>query len=157
MKSKNVVSIIFIVGFIMVGVYFIFSTRISVKYEPNFTLEDYYNIPIKKVGINEYKMSTVTWEDMVKIYFNNYMTLFFEDIDESYNYLDEEVKSKKFQSIDIFKNKVMEITKNFEEMPKIKEYNIDSDGDIKIITIIDQNGYQYVFNIEGVMKYTVVL
>ncbi len=154
MKKINIVSIVLIVVIFIIGGYFIISSRIDAKYEPNYTLDDYYKKPVKKVGVNNYTVSQVSNEDMVKTYFSAYTTSFFEDIEDAYIHLDSKEKTK-YKNIDEFKKKVGSLTKDFTILPKLKTYDINKEDDKVIYQMSDEVGNIYIFKIEAVMKYTV--
>lgn len=154
MKKINIVSLVLIFIIIILGSYFIISSRIDAKYEPNYTLEDYYKKPIKKVGVNSYTVSQVSSEDMIKTYFSTYTSMLYEDIESAYSHLDKKEKIK-YPNLSFFKNKVSNLTKDFTELPKLKTYDIGKEDDKTIYKMSDEHGNVYIFKIEAVMKYTV--
>lgn len=157
-KNNKVITIILILIMILLGAYFIISSRIDAKYQPNYTLEDFYEMPKRKVGVNEYTVASVDEEDMVVTYFNTYVMMFFENIDEAYSLLDEYSSLETYPNIEEFKKKVSSLTVGFTEIPKINEYSISKDDDgHTVYTVSDKKGNIYTFTIEAVMKYTVTI
>lgn len=142
---------------ILIGIYFIISSHIDAKYKPNYTLEDFYVKPNKKVGVNEYTVSSVTDEDMVSTYFHTYTLKMIEDPNGAYALLDDVYRESEVSNINIFKNKVAAITDNFTVVPKINRYELTHRDDYKIYKISDTRGNIYTFKVEGVMKYTVTI
>lgn len=153
-KNVNVVSIVIIIFFVLLGAYIIISNRIGDAFEPNYTLEDFYTIPRKEVGVNEYTPVLTTEEDMVKTYFNTYVSLLFESLSTAYSLLDSS-ELEKFPNLETFKKYASDLTDDFKELPRIKDYKIETIDGKKIITIGDANFNRYIFTIEAVMKYTV--
>jgi len=159
MKNKNatIVSIVLIIIAALVGVYFIIYSRVKVEYIPNYNLDDTYVFPERIMNVNEYQPVRVTEKDMIKTYFNTYVTLYFEDIDRAYSFLDDN-EVKNYPTIDSFKTKVSLMTNNLTEMPSMKGYTIESDKKTgnQIYRVKDKNGNITVFIVEAVMKYRVM-
>ena len=104
MKNKNLlVYIIIIAIMIFIGIYAIINNLIKSEYSPDYTLDDFYIIPNKKIEVNGYTVSTVNDEDMVNTYFNIYTLMLFEDIDKAYSKLNEDYRNKKYPDINSFK------------------------------------------------------
>ncbi len=156
MKNKNLlVYIIIIAIMIFIGIYAIINNLIKSEYSPDYTLDDFYIIPNKKIEVNGYTVSTVNDEDMVNTYFNIYTLMLFEDIDKAYSKLNEDYRNKKYPDINSFKNYVSSITDNFTELPQISEYYIDNKDEKTVYKIIDKNGNKYIFVVTAVMEYEV--
>ncbi len=155
MKKINIVSIVLIAIIVCIGGYFIISSRIDAKYTLDYSLDNYYKMPPKKLGVNEYTVSSVTREDMVKTYFNRYITMMIENAENAYLYVDEDEKNSKFPSLQIFKKHVEYLTDNYERLPKLKTYDIGKEDEYLIYKMSDDKGNIYIFKIEAVMKYSV--
>ena len=156
MKNKNLpVYIVIIAIMIFIGIYAIINNLIKSEYSPDYTLEDFYIVPDKKVEVNGYTVSTVSDEDMVNTYFNTYTLMLFEDIDKAYSKLNADYRTKKYPNIKSFNDYVANITNNFTELPQIKEYYIEKKEKETIYRIIDKNGNKYIFAVTAVMEYEV--
>lgn len=153
-KNNRIVTICVIVVFVMIGVYVFISSNITKEHTPNYNLDDFYVLPKRKLGVNEYKPVQVSDEDMVKTYFNNYVICFLEDPDRAYSYLSANAK-KIYPTISAFKAHLSAITQNFTTLPEIDRYEYVSSKEAKVVKISDKSGYRYTFTIEAVMKYTV--
>lgn len=155
-KNNRIITIAVILVFASIGAYFIISSRINNEYLPNYNLDDFYVIPNKKVGVNEYKAAQVNDEDMVRTYFNTYTMMLFEDINRAYTYVGEKTR-KFYPNIMSFRIIAGNLTKNFTELPQIDRYEISNEKDTnnQIIKVSDKTGHIYVFTVEAVMKYTV--
>lgn len=155
-KNNRVVTFVIILIFAAIGIYFVVSSRIDVEYAPNNDVEDYYAIPNRKTGVNEYKPASVTEEDMVRTYFNSYVLLLVEDLPRAYAHLSE--KSRGFYPNSVaFRVLAANLTSNFTELPQIDRYEIskEKNAEIQTIKVSDTKGHIYVFTVEAVMKYTV--
>lgn len=159
MKNKNltVVSIILVLIAVLTGVYFVLSSRIKVNYTPNYALKD-GRVPKEKQEINEYKVFNVTLEDMARTYFNSYITLMFEDINEAYNIL-EDTTQDLYPNVESFKQKANLLTDNFTHYPVFKAYKTETDKDeeVDIYKVKDSNNNIYTFKVKSVMNYKVNL
>lgn len=154
MKRQNiVVPVLLIIIMIAVGAYLIISSHLSSNYEPNYLLEDYYVKP-EKVKANEYKISTVTKDDMVYTYFNTYVMMLFEDLNKAYSKLDD-VTQDKYPNVESFRQYVNKLTNNFTDFPRLDKYEYNKKDGKEIYSISDKNGNYYVFYVEAVMKYTI--
>lgn len=157
-KSAVLVSSFLVVIIVLIGVYFVISSQIDANYVPNYLLEDFIPFPEKSLGVNEYKVVTVSEEDMIKNYFNSFVSLMLENIDEAYEKLDDETKLDIYKDINSFRIKVEFITVDYAIVPSFAEYSVSSDEDGKKIYIVkDKRNNIYRFIVEAVMKYTVSL
>lgn len=154
MRKNSIVAIILVLIAISIGAYFLISARLDARYIPNYELEDFYQKPIKKVGVNEYVVTSVSKEDMAFSYFNIYTNMFYEDLSSAYQKLDPKEKEK-YPSINSFERFVSSITDDFTSILKMEGYDIKNEDDMTVYEIKEENGHIFKFKIEGVMKYTV--
>lgn len=158
MKAKPAnlkVYIILIVVAVFIGVYVIINNRITTIYSPDYLLDDYYVIPNRKSGVNEYNVATVTENSMINTYFNLYISMFFENPNKAYDKLNDDYRLKRFTSFENFYNYVTNITNNFSKIPQIDKYTKKVKDDKIIYTILDKNENKYIFSVSAVMVYEV--
>ena len=153
----NVVPFIIIGIFVILGVYFLISWRIGALYKPNDRIEDYYSVPNRRVGLNEYSATRVTEEDMAKTYFDTFIMKLFENLDEAYSYLNDEYKKTKASTKKSFEEVVVKLTDNYETLPEMERYGVQNEGDKKVYKVRDKKGNVYVFETSSVMNYKVSL
>lgn len=152
--SKVVCGIIVI--FLGIAIYAIASSKIKSSFVPNYDLDDFYIVPKKNMQINEYSVVKVQKEDMIKKYFNTFISMMFGETDYSYNFVNSEYKKIKFNNdIQIYRDFVVNITDNYQIYPKIKEYREETRDNLTIYEIKDTNNNIYIFAVEGTMKYSV--
>lgn len=155
MNNSTKVTIIFVSIFILIGVYLLINRTINSNYTPAYEKEDFYTIPDRKLAINEYKNVSISNEDMIKKYFNIFISNIFNNREASYNLLDNDYKESKYPTYGMYLNYLNTITDNFTSLPSMSKYRIDEEnGKIKYV-VIDKKNYEYVFIIEAVMKYKV--
>ena len=156
MKTSNKKIYIFLIALaLFIGIYIVANNSIRGTYTPDYNLDDFYEMPTKKVAVNEYRVVTKSEKEMLNIYFNTYITEIFENVDESYNRLDEDYRNKKFGGLNSYKNYLSSITKGFTSVPEIDKYYISNLKEETIYTVIDKNGNKYIFKIRGVMVFDV--
>lgn len=137
---------------IIIMILFIGGCLLLDKLTKNDSLE--YADYLKNYKVNEYIATYVSDEDMAKIYLNDYVHNMYYDIDLAYNSLDEEYRSKKFGSLDNYKNYVMSLRyPNY----TVSKYYKEEKGGYIIFGVYDTNGNFYAFKTNGVMQYKVYL
>lgn len=105
---------------------------------------------------NEFKYSYISNQQIANIYFTNYISRTYENIEEAYDLLDEEYKQKRFGSIEEYKKYIDAIGDDIFYL-RLKEYKIKENNGKKQIICLDQNGDYYIFNETAVMQYSVLL
>lgn len=157
MKEKNNVKLYVIVGvlFGMIAIYVIARYSIKSQYTPNYLLEDFYVMPERVLGVNEYSVSRVTNEDMAKTYFNLFASMMLFNTDKSYEYLNPTYRENNYPTLDSYRNKVALLTDNFTKQPQIDSYNYVEKDNVMRYIVVDKNGNRYRFDATAVMKYTV--
>ena len=139
--------IITIIILVFVGAYFIIS---KLTEDDSLGYEEF----LKNYEVNEYITSYVSDEDMAKIYLNDYTHNMFYNVEKAYNLLDEEYRTKKFGSLEKFKNYVNSL--EYPTYVLAKYYKKDIDGYI-VFGVYDENGNFFAFKTKGVLQYTVYL
>lgn len=101
---------------------------------------------------NSYKEKNISDEYICEQYLSMYKRLVLANTQESYNYLNEEYRNEKFNSLE---NYINYVTKNKSKIAQIllEAYSIDDDKYI----LQDQWGNYYIFNIKGALDYDVIL
>ena len=106
---------------------------------------------------NSYKNTTIDDLTMCNNYLNTYIESVKNNINNSYNLLDEEYRNKRFNNI---QNYIQYINENEEEIlnSKVNQYkvNINYDGSKQYIIIDNYNKY-YIIDAKSVMNYTIML
>ena len=85
---------------------------------------DYIMNP-KTYGVNEYNLVNITDRQLATIYLNDYRNYLKNNIDQAYELLNEEYRSKKFNNIEEFKTYINTI--NINNM-SVEKYNISDDN-----------------------------
>lgn len=125
---------------------------------PNYLLEDFVPFPEKTIGVNEYKVVSVTKEDMIKTYFNTFTNMMINNPIEAYEKLDEEAKLDLYKNLNEFEIKVNFLTADYQIIPAFDSYSVSSDDESNTIYIVkDKRNNTYRFTVKAVMKYTVFL
>ena len=84
---------------------------------------DYIMNP-KTYGVNEYNLVNITDRQLAAIYLNDYRNYLKNNIEQAYELLNEEYRSKKFNNIEEFKTYINTI--NINNM-SVEKYNISDD------------------------------
>lgn len=149
MKDNRLKSIILIVVIVLlfIGAYLLLK---YLNKDDSLEYEEY----LKDYKVNEYIATYVSDEDMAKIYLNDYVHNMYYDVEKAYNLLDEEYRTKRFGSLDSYKNYVNSL--NFSTYILDRYYKKEANTYI-IFGVYDQNGNFFGFKTEGVMQYKVYL
>lgn len=157
----------------------IYNRKINETIESNQQYED-------TVELNDYNKVTYIYLeeiDIVQKYFQDYLNNALFNPESSYNLLNEEYRTKKFGSLDEYKQyveknkeilssmckKVRRTSEEFEDYTKYEEYYAEvsrngldkyrieeTEGKERLICI-DTYGNYYIFNIDSIMNYTLIL
>lgn len=145
-ETKQLILLIIII-LVFVGLYFLLSFLTK---KDEFKYEEY----LKNYKVNEYIPTYVSDEAMAKIYLNDYIHTMYYDVEEAYNLLDSEYRTKKFKNIDDYKKYVN--TLNYSTYDVESYFKTDSGG-YTIFGVYDRNNNFYAFKTKGVMQYSVYL
>ena len=110
----------------------------------------------QKYSCNEFEFITVTTDDLVGAYFNQYKSYALGNLEKAYNLLDEEYREKKFGNIEEYRTYIENNSEAISQV-RLDSYQIKKDGENNRYICIDQNGNYYIFNETAVMDYTVML
>lgn len=109
---------------------------------------------LRKYEANEYIPTHVSYEDLAKIYLNDYTYNMSFDIQKAYDLLDTKYREKKFNSITDFSKYIKDLKNQKIKMKKYIKYHI---GKYTIFKVYDENNNLFVFKTNGVMQYRVYL
>lgn len=156
-----------------------YTTKISETIATSNSQED-------KVERNEYNIIPYKYyeeEDVVDRYLQDYIELALFNPEIAYEKLDEEYKTKKFQNYESFKNYVNNNREKLETMCKsirkqytdfetyqeyeeyysqvskmdLQQYKVENNMGTKRYICIDGNGSYYIFDVNSIMNYTLIL
>lgn len=105
---------------------------------------------------NQYNSSYITNNQLITIYFNEYINEINNNIQDAYNMLDTEYRNKKFSTIEKYKKYINNINSIIYNL-KLTSYSVaEHDGYIEYICK-DQYNNIYIFKESSVMQYKVLL
>lgn len=105
---------------------------------------------------NKFTYKEVNKDSIAKEYFKSYMYLLEHDTQKAYDMLDETYREKRFNSIENFENYVKEIIIQ-DYQRQMVSYNSKQCDSCTEYVCQDNFGSNYIFKVNGVMKYTVML
>ncbi len=111
----------------------------------------------EKYMYNEFQFASVSIEDLVKIYFNNYRAECNNNIENSYKMLNDEYRDKKFGDFENYKKYIDE---NIDKINNItlEQYSKTQTAEgYNKYTCTDKNGNNYIFIEISIMDYSVML
>ena len=111
-----------------------------------------YTMNPKTYDVNEYNLVNITDRQLAAIYLNDYRNYLKNNIDQAYELLNEEYRSKKFNNIEEFKTYINTI--NINNM-SVEKYNISDDK--KIIDVYISDNDRFIFKIKNILEYEVYL
>lgn len=113
-----------------------------------------YDEPVASNSFNSFQYKDISEEELVNKYFADYKRQLTGNIENAYNLLNNEYRDNKFQTLENFEAYIK--TRNLTGA-YLSQYNIYNFDDYTQYVCIDQNGDYYIFNIEKLMKYNVML
>lgn len=126
-----------------------------VKDENNTKVE--YNITtIENKDVNIYNTASLSNQDIIKDYINNYKIFMLSDVELAYSYLNEEYKQKRFKTLDEFK-KHIENNKEKIESTRVYKYTVNYLEEGTEYICQDQYGRYYIFTEKEPLDYSVML
>ncbi|MBP3502121.1 MAG: hypothetical protein J6K42_01380 [Clostridia bacterium] len=105
---------------------------------------------------NTFQYKNINKDELVKIYYEEYLNQMTNNVQEAYNLLDSEYKSIRFKTLEEFQNYINEVIKV--EFPrKVSTYKLKNCENYIEYVCQDNYGNIFVFKVTGVKKYTVIL
>lgn len=114
------------------------------------------NIEIKLNDNNSYIEQRITDQYLCEQYFLIQKRMMLAKPEQSYYYLDEEYRNKRFKTIDNYKKYISE-NKNHITRIAVKEYEVERSNDNTKYICKDQYNNYYIFTAKEVLNYTVML
>ena len=151
---ENKKSYIWLVVLVIIGLLVFYGIKIYRSKKTLVPTDDYINYTMnpKTYGVNEYNLVNITDRQLAAIYLNDYRNYLKNNIDQAYELLNEEYRSKKFNNIEEFKTYI--ITININNM-SVEKYNISDDK--KIIDVYISDNDRVIFKIKNILEYEVYL
>lgn len=111
-----------------------------------------YTMNPKTYDVNEYNLVNINDRQLAAIYLNDYRNYLKNNINQAYELLNEEYRSKKFNNIEEFKTYINTI--NINNM-SVEKYNISDDK--KIIDVYISDNDRFIFKVKSILDYEVYL
>ena len=109
---------------------------------------------IENNSYNEFTYQNISQEYISIKYLENYKKILLAKPELAYEYLEDEYKSKRYESYDDFYNHIQTIRNKIEEM-SVKKYKTNEDNTQILVKDDDSNIYR--FYISGTMKYKIIM
>ena len=127
----------------------------------NYVEESIANLEIENDNIelndnNKYVSKDYTAQEMAQEYLSNYKEILENDLEKAYDLLDNEYKEAKFEDYNEFQE-YYNLRRAQIQGSTLQKYKISNKGSYTQYMCIDNYDNYYIFNAEGVMKYTVQL
>lgn len=151
---ENKKSYIWLVVLVIIGLLVFYGIKIYRSKKTLVPTNNYINYTMnpKTYDVNEYNLVNITDRQLAAIYLNDYRNYLKNNIDQAYELLNEEYRSKKFNNIEEFKTYINTI--NINNM-SVEKYNISDDK--KIIDVYISDNDRFIFKIKSILEYEVYL
>ena len=151
---ENKKSYIWLVVLVIIGLLVFYVIKIYRSKKTLVPTNNYINYTMnpKTYDVNEYNLVNITDRQLAAIYLNDYRNYLKNNIDQAYELLNEEYRSKKFNNIEEFKTYINTI--NINNM-SVEKYNISDDK--KIIDVYISDNDRFIFKIKNILEYEVYL
>lgn len=114
------------------------------------------NVIMGKNAYNEFEFATVTEEELITKYLEDYKKKALDYPEEAYNSLDILYRNNRFGSIDNYKKYIEEKREIIANL-QLTKYLINSYDDYEEYICVDQYDSYYIFRATAVMQYTLIL
>lgn len=106
---------------------------------------------------NEFEYANINTENLIRIYYNKYLSNVVNNIEEAYEMLDDEYKQKKFKDLDEYREYI-DNNKEAILSSSLKQYNQNNtnEGYIQYVCI-DQNDKYFIIRETAVMQFKIIL
>ena len=151
---ENKKSYIWLVVLVIIGLLVFYGIKIYRSKKTLVPTNNYINYTMnpKTYDVNEYNLVNINDRQLAAIYLNDYSNYLKNNIDQAYELLNEEYRSKKFNNIEEFKTYINTI--NINNM-SVEKYNISDDK--KIIDVYISDNDRFIFKIKSILEYEVYL
>lgn len=151
---ENKKSYIWLVVLVIIGLLVFYGIKIYRSKKTLVPTNNYINYTInpKTYDVNEYNLVNINDRQLAAIYLNDYRNYLKNNIDQAYELLNEEYRSKKFNNIQEFKDYINSININ---TMSVEKYNISDDK--KIIDVYISDNDRFIFKIKNILEYEVYL
>lgn len=151
---ENKKSYIWLVVLVIIGLLVFYGIKIYRSKKILVPTNKYINYTMnpKTYDVNEYNLVNINDRQLAAIYLNDYRNYLKNNIDQAYELLNEEYRSKKFNNIEEFKTYINTI--NINNM-SVEKYNISDDK--KIIDVYISDNDRFIFKIKNILEYEVYL
>lgn len=151
---ENKKSYIWLVVLVIIGLLVFYGIKIYRSKKTLVPTNNYINYTMnpKTYDVNEYNLVNITDRQLAAIYLNDYRNYLKNNIDQAYELLNEEYRSKKFNNIEEFKTYINTININ---TMSVEKYNISDDK--KIIDVYISDNDRFIFKIKNILEYEVYL
>lgn len=148
---KNIIPIVIIIALI-IGVIYI--PKLLKKNNEDFDFGVHESISKDKYDVNEYIPVYVDDKQMSRIYLRDYVRNVLNDIDSSYDLINDKYRMDKFGSIDKYKEYINSL--NLSMLIDIDKYSTYDRRGYKYYDMYDMDGHRFIFRTNGVMQYEVL-
>lgn len=151
---ENKKSYIWLVVLVIIGLLVFYGIKIYRSKKTLVPTNNYINYTMnpKTYDVNEYNLVNINDRQSAAIYLNDYRNYLKNNIDQAYELLNEEYRSKKFNNIQEFKDYINSININ---TMSVEKYNISDDK--KIIDVYISDNDRFIFKIKSILEYEVYL
>ena len=142
---ENKKSYIWLVVLVIIGLLVFYGIKIYRSKKTLVPTNNYINYTMnpKTYDVNEYNLVNINDRQLAAIYLNDYRNYLKNNIDQAYELLNEEYRSKKFNN-----------SININTM-SVEKYNISDDK--KIIDVYISDNDRFIFKIKSILEYEVYL
>lgn len=148
--KKNIMLIIFVILVIISCIVLVLSKK---------SKEDGYyereEVTLKNYEVNEYIPVNITYDQMARIYLQEYIYKILNDREEAYNLLDANYRKEKFGSYEKFNEYIEGILSDKTRQAVVLKYAVTDKSNYRDFDIIDANNNLFIFRETGVLQYRV--
>lgn len=151
-NKKNVGLIIFLILIIIISFILLYFNNKEEEYE--YELGE--DISLKHYEENEYIPVNISYDQIARIYLQDYVYKLLYNREDAYNYLDEEYRKVKFPTYEEFDSYIDGIMSLKLREMTVVDYAITESGEYRYFDVHDSSDNLFIFKEKGVMQYTVL-
>jgi len=149
-KPNKYLIVIFIILIVLL-IYLLYNSNKNEK----FIYKTGEDISLKHYKENEYIPVNISYDQMAKIYLQDYVNKIYLYPEEAYSLLDSEYRKIKFPTFESFNEYIEEIMSMQLQETQVVKYAITDKSNYRDFDVYDSSDNLFIFREKGVMQYTV--
>ena len=151
-KNKNFFGIIIFVILVLILIALLIFEKYADEENKSYSNDE---LSLKRYDVNEYIPVNITYDQMARIYLQEYVKKLLYNREEAFNLLDAEYRKKRFSNFEVFNDYVDSLMSEKTKQMTVVKYSVQDKTNYRIFDIYDANDNLFIVKEEGVLQYKV--